>query len=165
MHITSSHTNLNLNWKSKETIEKTKKIVFHTVPILWRLFSRIIETMMKTVQTQPTAHVGVWSRSLEFSLSSLEEAIATLPLYSHANKTRHKNNLCLYFDININIGETKQRKWWYGVVENEIKIATLCHILLMGWFWKLKIENWKWYVFFFWKMKMVCLKARYFVLN
>jgi hypothetical protein len=107
---------------------------------------------MKTVQTQATAHVGVWSRSLELPLSSLE-AIATLALYSHANETRHRNNLCLYFDINI--GETNkqkkhnhpkmwkkwkfkkwvyrkkmQTKFWYGFVEKEIKIATLCYNLL-----------------------------------
>lgn len=102
---------------------------------------------MKTVQTQPTAHVGVLSRSLELPLSSLEAAIATLPLYNHANKTRHKNNLCLYFDINI--GETKHNpekcgkneilknrslllrmKMQNGFVENEIKMATLCHNLI-----------------------------------
>jgi len=118
---------------------------------------------MKTVQTQPTANVGVWSRSLELPLSSLA-AIATLPLYNHANKTRHKNNLCLYFDITIVETNKKKHnhrkmwknwkfknlkngclegKWWYGFVENEIKIATLCHTLIWVGFenWKLKIEN------------------------
>lgn len=82
---------------------------YHTVPILWRLFSRMIEIKMKTVQTPATAHVGVWSRSLELLLLSLE-AIATPPLYNnHDNETKQKSdNLFLYIDINI--GETKKHK-------------------------------------------------------
>lgn len=50
-----------------------------TVPTLWRPFSIVMDIKMKTVQTQATAHVGVWSSSLELLLLSLEEAIAKSP--------------------------------------------------------------------------------------
>lgn len=58
-----------------------------------------MDTKMKTVQTAATAHVGVWSRSLELLLLS-PAAMAKPPKQSHENNTEQNSflNIELYME-------------------------------------------------------------------
>ena len=77
----------------------------HTVPTLWRLFSSAMDTKMKTVQTAATAHVGVWSRSLELLLLS-PAAMAKPPKQSHENNTEQNS----FLNLELYMGEKKKKK-------------------------------------------------------